>query len=338
MKGFAVLAGVVALAGCRGRAAAENVRPVPSVVAAVAVASPSFVTVSSAIAALDLRVEARRGVVARPDAILERNRPRLEAHFGTPVPYPLAFQVASVDDGRAAVLLQATRGDAHPLVWLLDGQGTVIWSKEHPVGGVNPGVMEPTLVPGPDGHVGLAWCNGSTDSVAFRRWADDGGAFADYDALHVDACQTLSVLYWPRRGWVLAVGYPGGATLQLLNENGERTWGSDGVALPWTWPTAAPPSFGLDTPDSLMMFRLGESGAPGSPGYVFASRWSPDGRPVWPGPLSLVRLPGKTLDPLARVVVDPTTDGNLRASLSAAATGGRSVAVEIASDGTVTRR
>ncbi len=183
----------------------------------------------------------------------------------------------------------------------------------------------------------LAWCNGSTDSVAFRRWADDGGAFADYDALHVDACDALSVLYWPRLGWLLGVAWNGGATLQLINENGERTWGSDGLSLPWTWRTAAPVSLALDTPDSMLLFRLGQSGGAGSGEYVFASRWSPAGRPMWPGPLSVKRLPRPAPDPLVRIVLDPGPEGRIRARLPDRAASG-AVDVEVMSDGAVLRR
>ena len=161
------------------------------------------------------------------------------------------------------MLLQATHGDAHPLVWLLGANGELLWAKEHPIGGAKPGVTEASLAPGPDGHVCIAWCNGSTDSIAFRRWADDGGAFADYDALRVEGCDALSVLYWPGRGWVLGAAFRGGAVLELLNENGERMWGNDGLSLPWTWPTAAPMSLALDTQDSLLLFRLGQSGGAG---------------------------------------------------------------------------
>ena len=204
--------------------------------------------------------------------------------------------------------MQATAGEARAMaamVFLLDAAGTLVWAKDHPLGGVKPGVSEPSLAAGPDGHVCLAWCNASTDSVALRRWAEDGGAFADYDALHVDACDALSVLYWPRHGWLLAVAWHGGATLQLVTLNGGHAFGNDGMRLPWMYRAPAPVSLALDTPDSLLLFRLGQSGDEGSSEYVFASRFSPEGRSMWPGPLSLKRLPNQTRDPSVRVVLAP---------------------------------
>jgi len=168
-------------------------------------ARPGVRTLADGIATADLRVEARRGSVAAFEPLLEKQRALLEGHFKGPVPFPLAFQVVTAGAARRAVLVQATGGDARPLLWPLDGDGNVAWSKERPTGGVKPGVTEISLASGPEGHVCLAWCNAATDSVALRRWAEDGGAFADYDVLHVDSCSALSVLYWPGRGWVIAV-------------------------------------------------------------------------------------------------------------------------------------
>jgi len=338
MNRLVLLALVLASTGCHRTESGPEAKPSPSVVSPAKLAPSALTALGPAIAAADLRVEARRGILSGPDLLLERHRAKLEAHFGGSVPYPLAFQVVAVGGNHAAVLLQATRGEARPLVWLLDDHGDLVWTKEHPIGGVKPGVSEPTLAPGPDGHVCLAWCNGATESVALRRWAEDGGAFADYDALHVDGCDALSVLYWPGRGWVLAIATHGGATLERLDENGERAWGKDGVWMPWTWPSAAPVSLALDTPDTLLLFRLGQSGGEGSGQYVFASRWSLDGRAMWPGPLSLKRLPSPVSDPLVRLVLEPSTDGAVRAILDGNVTPGPPTVVEVTSDGTVMRR
>lgn len=301
-------------------------------------ARPGVRTLAEAIATADLRVEARRGTVAAFEPLLEKNRAALEAHFKGPLPFPLAFQVAVAGAARRAVLLQATAGDARPLVWLLDGEGAVVWSKERPTGGVKPGVTEVSIASGPDGHVCLAWCNAATDSVALRRWAEDGSAFADYDVLHVDSCSALSVLYWPGRGWVIAVAWPGGATFQLISENGALAWGRDGTSLPWTFLAAAPVSLALDTLDSVMFFRLGQSGGPASAEYVFATRFSADGRPLWPGPLSLKRLDRPVPDPAIRLIVSPGSDGTVRAELPGGSPAESRAAVEVASDGTVVRR
>jgi hypothetical protein len=338
----AAFAFLAVCSGCRDRtrehsgAASASASGAHAVVPA-GTANAKIVSLEAAIASADLRVEARRGLAVESEPLLVRHRARLDAHFGAPSPFPLAFQAIAVEGGKSALLLEATRGERRPLAWLLDAHGDIVWAKDHPMGGVKPGVSEPALTPGPDGHVCLAWCNASTDSIALRRWAEDGGAFADYDALHVDECEALSVLYWPRRGWILGIAGRNGATLELINENGERAWGNDGISLPWTWSTAAPVSLALDTLESMFLFRLGRSGAAGSGEYVFASRWSPDGRPMWPGPLSVKQLPGKITDPRARLVLSPGKEGAIEATLPEGVAGAR-VFVEVQSDGSVARR
>jgi hypothetical protein len=301
-------------------------------------ARPGIATIADAMATVDLRVEARRGTALGFESITERQHAALDAHFGEPTPFPLAFQVVSAGSGRHAVLLQATRGEARPLVWLLDESGTPAWTKERPTGGVKPGVTEISLASGPDGHVCLGWCNAASDSVAIRRWAEDGGAFADYDVMHVDACSALSIIYWPRHGWLVAVAWAGGATFELISENGALSWGRDGITLPWTFRSPAPLSFALDTQDSVMFFRLGQSGGPASAEYMFASRYSVEGRPLWPGPLSLKRLPTAVRDPAIRLLLGPGPEGTIRAELPAAVSGAsEDVVLDVASDGALAR-
>jgi hypothetical protein len=223
------------------------------------------------------------------------------------------------------------------MAFLLGERGEMVWTKDHPLGGVKPGASEPSLASGPGGHVCLAWCNASTSSVALRRWAEDGGAFADYEAFHVDGCDALSALYWPEHGWVLVVATRAGATAQLVTENGVHAFGLDGMGLPWLWRAPAPVSLALDTPDSLLLFRLGQSGGAGTAEYLFASRWSPEGRQMWPGPLSVKRLSVPVRDTTARVVLSEGEAGAIRATLPGSATGAAEIAVDVGSDGTVTR-
>lgn len=331
----------VFVVGCRRGPASNDGTAAPSPSASGASAgavraSLATTSLAEAIARADLRVEARRGVLDGPDPILTRAASVIEPHFGSPVPHPLAYQVVTLGGGRDAVLLEALHGDRHPLVALLDDKQSPVWVKQHPIGGVKEGVSELSLAAGPGDHVLLAWCNASSDSVALRRWAEDGEAFADYDALHVESCDRLSILYWPRRGWVIAAAGPHGAVAQLVSENGEYSWGREGAPLPWTSNAPAPLSLSLDTPDTLLFFRLGRSGGPGTADYLFAMRWGADGRPLWPGPLSVKRV-DVAVDPNARAVVDPG-EGVLRATLPSTAPGAHDIVVDVASDGVVTRR
>lgn len=320
---------------------ADEAAPAPKTVASAALETSGLASIVQGMATADLRVEARRGILSASDALVAAHRAELEEHFQGSVPYPLAFQAVATGNGRTAVLVQATSGEARPLVWFFDSAGALGWTKEHPIGGVKPGVTEPSLAPGPDGRVSLAWCNGSTSSVALRQWTDDGGAFADYEALHFDACDALSILFWPHHGWILGVASATGLVLQLVSENGGLEWGRDGTPLPWTHRGTAPASFALDTQDSFMLFRLGTSGGggPNAPDYVFAARYAPDAHPLWPGPLSVKRLPTPVREAKTRIVLEPTNDAAIRARVPAQALGATEDAVvEVAPDGTVTRR
>jgi hypothetical protein len=248
-------------------------------------------------------------------------------------------QVAAVTGGRTAALIQATRGDARPLVLLLEPSGRVAWVKTNPMGGVKPGATEAALASGPAGHVALAWCNPSSGSVALRQWAEDGGAFADYEAARFDSCEALSALYWPRKGWLLAIASLAGLVLQRVTEDGALAWGRSGIMLPWTARAAAPASLALDTEETFLLFRLGQSGGPSSPDFVFVSRYGPDGQQIWPATLSVKRLDAPPALPSPRLVLEAAPEGGVRATLPARATGtGQPAVVEVGSDGVVVRR
>jgi hypothetical protein len=110
------------------------------------------------------------------------------------------------------------------------------------------------------------------------------------------------------------------------------------MSLPWTYRAPAPLSFALDTPDSVLFFRIGQSAGPASAEYLFAARYSFEGRPLWPGPLSLKRLPAPVRDPAIRLLLGPGPDGTVRAELSKALSGApEDVVLDVASDGSLAR-
>jgi hypothetical protein len=72
--------------------------------------------------------------------------------------------------------------------------------------------------------------------------------------------------------------------------------------------------------------------------YMFASRYSVEGRPLWPGPLSLKRLPAPVRDPAIRLLLGPGPEGTIRAELPASVFGAQEdVVLDVASDGALTR-
>lgn len=332
--GALVLAALTVVACRRGStdaAPSESSSAEPAVRAPAPPPVPA--TLGEALQVADARAEAVRGALAGFDTTLERYRPALELHYRGAVPFPLAFQVVSLGARGHAVLLQATQGESRALVWALGPAGEILWTKQQPLGGVKPGASEASLAAGPEGHVCLAWCNAETSSVALRRWAEDGGAFADYEAFHTDGCDALSVLYWPHHGWLIAAAHRGGAVLQRIREDGVHAFGFDGATLPWLASAPAPVSVGLDTEETFLLVRLGQSGGDGTPEYVFANRYDAGGKSMWPGPLSVKRL--GAAPSTRRVALLPGREGGLRATLGV--TGGDGVDVEVLSDGSVRR-
>jgi hypothetical protein len=335
-----LVVGVLFLAlGCE-RSESGGVPPgatVPTVASARVERAPTP-GLAALVAAADVRVEARRGVLGGPTDAPPSLVAALEQHHAGVVPYPLAVQVAPTTGGGAAILFQATSGEGRPLVVAVGANLEPRWTKSHPMGGVKPGATEATLASGPNGHVALSWCNPGSGTVALRQWAADGGAFADYEAARFESCEALSVLYWPKKGWLLGVASASSVLLSRITDDGALAWGREGLTLPWTFRGPAPVSFALDALGGFFLARLGLSGGPDSPEFVFVSRHDTEGRQTWPGPLSVKRLDAPSRGPFPRVHLSPTPDGNVRMSVTPEVSGsGIEVAVTVAPDGAVVR-
>jgi len=151
----------------------------------------------------------------------------LKAHFGGPT--PLVAQRIDLADANVAWLLSAPGKEPKPLVLVLDPAHALLWSKEHPVGGIEPPVGDVTFAPRRDGGVALFACDPPTRLVAGRMWTADGGPFADYHVLDIDDCDALSSLYWPGHGWLVVAASLDGARAQLLREAGTLAWPQTGL-------------------------------------------------------------------------------------------------------------
>lgn len=232
--------------------------------------------------------------------------------------------------GRRAWLFEG--GDAPhrlaPYAVVTDERGHVLWSKDRAIGGITPPVGELALASGPSNRVVLAACDAPTSSVAARVWDDDGTPFADFEALELDGCEHVSVLYWPRHGWIIVASTTAtGPRAQLLTESGRLAFGgSAGVAIGATWRAAAPVSLALDTPESFVAVQYARS-----PDHALAFRYDANGAALWPAPVDLGAVagvkPGSERVPVAR-----PRDGVVRATLADGAV------VEIGSSGDVLRR
>lgn len=287
--------------------------------------------------------EARRYSVDRlaDERALDDNAAALRAHFGEALPARLSVQ--SVDlpppgGGRRLVLVDDGAGVApkKPLLWMLDAPSKVAWSKDRPIAGITPPVGPIAIAGGPQGRVALAACDPPTSWVALRLWDGDGAPFADFEVMQVERCEALSLFYWPKRGWVVAVARPGAPPLaQLVTESGAMAWGR-GVPLGRARASAAPLSLAADTSDTVIVVQVAASGGanddgklPGEP--VVATRHDAAGVALWPSAVTVGRVrdlgAGDARLPLARL-----REGVVKATLPGAGE------VEITSAGDVRRR
>ena len=241
-------------------------------------------------------------------------RALVEKHFsGAPGPFDVQTAELTASGRRALLVAESGKptSDARPLAFVVDDRGAVLWSKEHPVAGIMAPVGPIAIAPAPLGRVALAACDPPTSVVALRLWDDDGSPFADFQALsQIESCDALSLLYWPRQGWVLVTARPGVTRARLIKENGAPAWG-DGLDLGVRSRegAVAAPNIAADTDDSFVLVQLAQpSAVAGSPFHALAFRYDTLGNPIWKGPIDLGRLP-KAPASGERVKLSPTSPG-----------------------------
>jgi hypothetical protein len=260
-------------------------------------------------------VEARRARVQRladHDA-LRGIHPVLEKHFGGGP--DAGFDVQSADltaAGRRVVLVSEAgkpTSDARPIAIVARDDG-VVWSKERPVAGIMPPVGPIAIAPAPLGRVALAACDPPTNVVALRIWDDDGSPFADFQALSVDGCEALSLLYWPDRGWIIVAVRAGATRAQLVSEHGTPRWGLGlDLGARSRAGAIAPASLAADTDDTFVLVQMVQpSGEDGSPFHALAFRYDTRGTAIWRAAVDLGKLE-RPPAPGERVRMTPTKPG-----------------------------
>lgn len=262
-----------------------------------------------------------RVVRLRDEPALLANASLLHKHFGAPFPRPLLTESVRLDAaGRRAWLVvdeakarASSSGQATPLLLVVDDKGALLWSKESPVAGITAPVAGISLGAGPRGRVAIAACDPPTSTVALRVWDDDGAPFADFVALSGGACSDVTLLYWPRHGWVLAAPRDKGTVAQRVSESGSLVWGA---GLEIAGRSASPVSLAVDTRGTFVAVQAAR--APGDAGgdRVLAYRYDARGAPLWEAPVDLGAAPsapqdrrftlGRPLHGVVRVTLDRT--------------------------------
>lgn len=240
------------------------------------------------------------------------------------VPAAPGYDVQLVDlacDGRHAALIakRGARGvESLPFLAVLDDHGAVAWTRDRPAGGIMPPFGSIALAPGPKGKVALAVCDEPTRTVALRLLDDDGSPFADFPSLEVDACDEVSLLYWPHHGWIVVAASAGTTRARLVTESGAFGWGRGLDLGARSRPQAiAPASLAADTEDSFVLVQVVQpSGEVASPFHALAFRYDAAGAPIWKAAVDLGELGGVAAPD--RVVLEPTVPVGVRARLGSA--------------------
>jgi hypothetical protein len=279
-------------------------------------------------------VEARRTKALRieDDPALVVAADALKKHYGGQVPRELWMQIAERPEARGRTLLV---GDAtkpppgEPFAIAVDGSGALVWTKERPAAGILPPIGPLAIAAGPSGRIALAVCDPPTTRIALRLWDDDGSPFADYDAMDMDDCTALSLLYWPRRGFVIVASRSGSTKAQLVSESGALAW-RRGIDVGARSVTGAPASLAADSDESFVLVQYGAvSAEPGARAHALAFRYDRHGAPLWSSPVDLGVAPVDRVDD--RVVLARPKSGQVRATLA------KGRVVDVTSNGTISQ-
>jgi hypothetical protein len=281
-------------------------------------------------------LEARRSVVTHieADPILAANADALRKQHGGAIPAALAVQATDLGaDHRRAIVAAAERKDGtleSPMLFIVDDHGALLWSKERPVAGIKPPIGPLAVAAGPQGRFAMAVCDPPTSTVALRLWDADGSPFADFQVLDTKQCDAISLLYWPRHGWLVALAAGAETRVQLVTETGGLAW-SPGRVLGARFRTIAPVTLASDSPTSFVLVQYSQSpGVDRDVDHAVAFRYDDQARPLWPAPVDLGAVrriaPGQP-----RITLTRTRDDVLRAALAG------NVTVEIRSNGETRR-
>ncbi len=233
-------------------------------------------------------------------SILAANAAALRAHFGGE-PARYGVDVVELGRRRAMLVVDDTKppADATPMVLLTSESGEPTWVKERPAAGILAPAGPFAIAAGPRGRVVLAAFDAPTSAVAVRVWDADGAPFADFNAMDADACDFVSMLWWPRVGWLVVAAKPGATRAQLLRESGQLAW-HRGVELGARPRVPSRVSLAIDTDDSFVLVQRAQ--VDGDRDRVFAFRYDASATPLWPSPLDLgeTKLPRGDRAPLVR--------------------------------------
>ncbi len=227
--------------------------------------------------------EAERTTVASfwADPLLRSHLKTLRDHFGADARGPFDVQRANLAGGATGVLVSGPH-EADPVVLVVD-RDRLLWTKQHPTGGILQPVRHLAIAPLRDGGVVVFGFVESLGTVAARMWAEDSNAFGDFEVFASERCDALSASYSAGFGWVVVCTTPEGARGGRMKDDITMPWGPRGVPLGAPTPVGSA-TVAFDSPSSFVLLQRAAS-ARGE--RVLAYRFDGRGMELWASPLTL---------------------------------------------------
>jgi hypothetical protein len=206
---------------------------------------------------------------------LAKNADAIRAHFDGGLPAAMDLQAIPLGGSKQALLLSASATEANPIALLAGADGSALWIKQHPLGGITPPARPFAMAPRPDNGIVLFVYDEPTKLVAARMWDEDGNAYAELIVFELPRCDALSAAWWPGHGWIVVASFPGGARAQLLGEESRSEWDPKGISVGEAWRGAAPATLVIDPATSTWI--LVQHATRGGVDHVVALRYGADG-------------------------------------------------------------
>jgi hypothetical protein len=231
----------------------------------------------------------------------------LKTRFGPFAPAGYAAQSVRLDGGGRALLIGDALRNRQPLLRVFDKRWRLRWRKNYPTDPDNEGHDDLTLCAAPDGGVLIVWSSPpwttKPEGTRARLFDAEGRLAGEFEIAERVADGRISTLYWPGRGWVVAAAQrradpnrPAAveAFVQLNGIDGSLRWRRSIGPNVGQFPQGYGISMILDSADSLtaLWCELAEpsGGLPG-PNLHVTQRFSPDGEPRWPRPVTVGQAP-----------------------------------------------
>jgi hypothetical protein len=200
---------------------------------------------------------------------------------------------------------------------------TILWRNYDPLPGNHSDLAR--LATDDSGHILLAWYDTTPrglhtrlfDSQGKVVWTEQVAALPWSDEVQErDELQRINLLFWPRRGWVVAYSTFHRAVVQLLDAQGQKRW-KEGVNLVSKPNDDNPISLIQDSPNSILVlwYEHGFMNKPPTKSAFRAQRIDAQGGLLWPESVVVGEAPDFAMTTPREIKLVLLPDSQVRADL-----------------------